>query len=238
MLGDVGGGDRFGGRAAEHVGAHEVPVAVEPDDDAAQVVEGDADRERELEGQRHLLVVEQLGADAGPPGLERDRGADLVEHAEQRRDAGLDGVLGEDALRERVQGADRGEVEPVERRLGALAHLVAGRVASGLLEAVAQPVAQLGRGPLGEGDRRDLLDRHAVLDDELLDPGDEHLGLARAGARVDEQRGCRVTADAVARRLVAQGLSAPHRGLLHRSRPGRPPGRHPRRGRRSRRARG
>ena len=115
-----------------------------------------------LQGRGHLVGVEQLAAQLGPPALERHRRADLVEHLDERRDAGLDRVLGEDPLGKRVEGADGREVEAVERRLDALTVVRVLLVARGLLEARPQPVAQLGSGPLGEGDRRDGVDGDAA----------------------------------------------------------------------------
>ena len=52
--------------------------------------------------------------------------ADLVEHLDQRRQPGLDRVHGQDALRERVQGADRGGVEILQSRGRSLPAVVAG----------------------------------------------------------------------------------------------------------------
>ncbi len=77
----------------------------------------------------------------------------LVHHVEPRRDAGGDAMLDQDALREGVQGAD-----------GRLVDLLAGRLEAGLigvlrgdfLDLLPHTLAQLGRGGLGEGDRRDL----------------------------------------------------------------------------------
>ena len=52
-----------------------------------------------------------------PAPLELDVGADLVEHLDARREPGLDRVLHEDPLGERVEGADRRPVELVDRLL-------------------------------------------------------------------------------------------------------------------------
>ena len=85
----------------------------------------------------------------GPAPVERDAGGDLVEHLEPRRELGLDGVLGEDALGEGVEGADGGAVELGERRPGTARRSSAGGVPAvgALLELLAHAVAQLGRRP-------------------------------------------------------------------------------------------
>ena len=60
-------------------------------------------------------VVEQLVDEPFPARVERDRGRDLVVDLDAGREPGLDRELGEEALREGVQRADRGGVELVER---------------------------------------------------------------------------------------------------------------------------
>ena len=81
----------------------------------------------------------------GPAIVDGHRRADLVEHLDQRREAGLDRVQGQDPLGERVQGADRGGVEVVQRKRGTLPVLRSDSLsARGLLERGAEPVAQLG----------------------------------------------------------------------------------------------
>ena len=72
--------------------------------------------EREQERALERGIVEQLVDEAGPALLERDLRRDVVEHLDARRQAGLDRVLGEEPLRERVQRGDRGRVELVERQ--------------------------------------------------------------------------------------------------------------------------
>ncbi len=85
-------------------------------------------------------------------------------------------------------------------------------------EHLAHAVAQLAGGLLGERDRGDRLDRHALVD-ERDDPPDERAGLAGAGAGLDEQRRRRVGADAVPLGLVRRGFdggsaSAPPSGAV------------------------
>ena len=126
-------------------------------------------------------VVEQLVEQVLPALVERELALQLVEHGEARRQAGLDGELEQDAAGERVQRADRGVVEAVEGGLT--------RVGSpgGSASTLAQAVAQLGGGLLGERDGGDGVDRHALVD-EREDAPDERGGLAGAGAGLDEQR--------------------------------------------------
>ena len=50
------------------------------------------------------------------------------------------------------------------------------------------PVAELGRGLVREGDRQDPPRRHVLDADQVRDPVGEHTGLAGAGAREDEKR--------------------------------------------------
>ena len=101
-----------------HALLDEVPVLVERHRQRAERrglhARGEEQEQRSLE----VRVGEQLVAERGPATVELDAGADLVEHLDPRREAGLDGVLREDPLGERVQGADGGAVELVERGAG------------------------------------------------------------------------------------------------------------------------
>ena len=69
-------------------------------------------------------------------------------------------------------------------------------------ELTADAVAQLGRRLLGERDRHDLAHRDAGHGDERDDAVDQRLGLARARARLDEQRLVEALDDRQARRVV------------------------------------
>ena len=69
-------------------------------------------------------------------------------------------MLGEDALRERVQCADRGPVQHRERVTAGHASL-----AGAALELAADAVHQFAGGLLGERDRRDVVCRHTGLDE-------------------------------------------------------------------------
>ena len=125
-------------------------------------------------------VVEQLVEEVLPALVERQLALQLVEHGEPGRQAGLDRELEQDAPGEGVQRADRGVVEGVERGL-------AQRRRPALGEPLAEAVAQLGGGLLGERDGGDHVDRHALVD-EREDAPDERGRLAGAGAGLDEQR--------------------------------------------------
>lgn len=164
----------------------------------------------QLQPQRHRgeqrlsygVVAEQLGLQPRPALLEGDRRADLVHHLDQRWQAGLDRVLGQDPVSEGVQRADRRTVQVVQGLTGALLLLGIGIGEPHRLQLGAQPVAQLCAGLLGESDRcdggkPDVIDQH-----QLSYAMHQRSCLARPGAGIDEQRRTGVGADTVARRLV------------------------------------
>ena len=76
-----------------------------------------------------------------------------------RRQARLDRVLGQQALRKRVQRSDRSGVKLLERGSAPGSNVFAPGAATTArcvaLELLADPVAQLGPGLVGEGDRGD-----------------------------------------------------------------------------------
>ena len=81
----------------------------------------------------------------------------------------LQGELAEDLVAESVEGANDGVVQSDRRvDVDALLHL--------------------GRGPLGKGDRQDLVRLRGARGDEVDDPRGEDVGLPRPRARDDEQR--------------------------------------------------
>jgi hypothetical protein len=86
------------------------------DGDAPQVLGADPGGEGEQQATLERGVVEERVAEAGPAVLEGDLAGDLVEDDDVGRQACLDGVLGEDALGEPVQGGDRRGVDLLERR--------------------------------------------------------------------------------------------------------------------------
>ena len=214
-LRDVGHHRRWRGGPAQDVGLDEVPVGVELRDERADVlVQVDAERAADLERVRHVVGIEQLGLQLRPPGLERDRRRHLIEHLHQGRQLRLDGVLGEDPLREGVQGADGGDVEVVQGRGRAGARRrVVGRQHDPL-ERGPQPVPELGGGALGEGHRGDGTDGDGVVEDERANAVDQRRGLAGSGAGLDEERLVGPLTDAGPRGVVRQSLTCHRAGPL------------------------
>ena len=148
-------------RRGEDSRLEQVPVVGEGARHGTQIVQPHPAGHRKQQGRGDARVVEQLGAQRDPAVVEGDPGGDLIEHLDQRREAGLHRMLAEDALREGVQGADRGCVEVVQRfgrTLGALGADVGG--GERVLERSPKPVAQLGAGLLGEGDGGDVPQRY------------------------------------------------------------------------------
>ena len=103
-----------------------------------------------------------------------------------------------------MQCADRGAVELVEREAAAREDVGVGRVGRPPLQLTADTVAQLRTRLLGEGDRRDLPQFRSTGRDECDDPVDECGGLARAGARLDEQCVAEIAPDPFARGGVVE----------------------------------
>ncbi len=191
----------------------QVPVVVEDLGDRPQLRKRDAAGERDEDRLLQLRIFEQAVDEATPPRGERDAGRDLVANLDAGRQAGLDRELGQQPLRERVQGADRCRIEIVDRLRAALAHghrLAGG--ASALLELAPDAVTQLGRGLVGEGDGRDGAHRQGstrgprlvrtVGRDELDDAPDQRLRLAGARAGLDEHRVVELGVDRGARAVV------------------------------------
>ena len=196
-------GRRRGARAA--VG-DQVPVGLHAPGDLTHRVEAGPGRQQHLHGQRGGRVLEQPGADLGPPPLAAHVGGDLVHRADDRRKPGLDRVLHEQSCGERVQGSDGGKVELVQGGPGARGHhRVPSAAQAGQLGA--HPVAHLGRRLLGEGHGRDRPHGYGVraLGDQSADAVDENPGLARAGTGGDEDRVVERRARAVSCLLVGQG---------------------------------
>ena len=100
---------------------------------------------------------------------EEDHLLRLREHTELRVEPGLERRLAQDPVAEGVERRDRGlRVAPGDELVDTLGHL--------------------GRGPLGEREREDLLGARALRGDEVRDPPRQDRRLAGAGARDDEQR--------------------------------------------------
>jgi hypothetical protein len=173
------------------------------------VIEPPARREHDEQRLLEVGIVEQLIARAPPARLERQQRRHFVVHRDAGRQAGLERERSEDPLRERVQRADRGVVELVERIRASLLHergLVG--VARVALELLANAVPQLGRGLLGKGDRGDAAHRHrparTIGDHQLDDPVDQHRCFPGAGAGLDEQGLVETRPHRVARFVVGE----------------------------------
>ena len=195
---------------------HEVPVLVEGQGDLAQGGEPDpgGGEQQDRPGQRGIVqqVVDQLG----PAVVEGDHRRHLVEHLDARRQARLDGVLGQDPLGEAVQRADGGGIEVVEGRLAALQRRGVAGTASALgggVEPATDPVAQLGGRLLGEGDRGDRTERLARVEHEGKHAVDQGTGLAGTRAGFDEQGLVERGADPLGGGVVGVGaVNAGHAG--------------------------
>src|SRR6185437_15759067 len=120
-----------------------------------------------------------------------DDGTDLVEDFEGRGQAGGQGVLGQDATGEAVEGGDGGPFQGPESVGG-------GRP----LQLPGHPVAKLGGGRLGEGDGGQLVEGGPTGEEELEDPGDQLGGLPAAGPGLHEEGGGQVAGHGVPRRPV------------------------------------
>ncbi len=125
LAGEVGEGRRLGALLGHEL-LHEVPRSVEGQRQRSQLGGIDLGGVEEQDRALERRVLEQLVEDAGPAPVEGHRRGHLVEHLDLRWQPRLDGVLGEDALREGVQRADGGAVElgqcqPAALRLGAVA---------------------------------------------------------------------------------------------------------------------
>ena len=153
-----------------HALLDEVPVGVAGERDGAQRGAGGVGIEGEEQWPFDSGVVEQLVEETGPALLERHLRRDVVEDLDTGREAGLDRVLHEEPLRERVQGRHRGAVEIVEGGGGACrrhrmgVHLI--RIDGHAFEFAADAVAQLGGRLLGERDGHDLAHRHVGHGDQ------------------------------------------------------------------------
>ena len=157
--------------------------------------EHDATEERLLE----IGVGEERVDELAPALLEPDTGADVVEDLEDGRQPRLERVLGEESLREPVQGGERGVVDLVERSTTARAvGLVVDPVDSagrGGLQAGPDAVAQLSGRGLGERDRGELAELDGTRRDQCHDAVDEGRRLPGARTGLDEDAAVVVIAD-------------------------------------------
>jgi hypothetical protein len=152
---------------------HQVPGGVEGQGEGAQLGRLDARGAEQQQGALEVGVVEQLVQGPGPAAVEGHRRGDLVEHLDPWRQLGLDRVLGEDALGERVQGADGCAVELAERDAGPLRLGRPAGVGGQGLEVLADAVPQLCCGLLGEGDGGDGPQLHGAAGHQRHHPADQ-----------------------------------------------------------------
>ncbi len=153
-------------------------------------------------------------------GVEGHRRADFVEHLDARWESSLNGVLGEQALRERMERADGGTVELFEGLSAPLRLFV--RSALGCpFESGPDAVAQFGPGLFGEGDGRDAAEIGPTPEDECHHAPDEGGGLAGPRPSLDEEGAVEVLGDPHAGGLIrweraggelSHRRVAPHRG--------------------------
>ena len=162
-----------------------------------------------------LGVAQQAVEQITPLVVEAEVAVEFVEDAEPGREAGFDREVVEDPPCERMQRADRCVIEVVQRVASCLG--VSGR------EFGSESNTEFGRRLLGEGDRGDLRDRDAGLD-EVHHAVDQGTGLAGARTGLDEQRVVEVGADALTVGLVGRcarcdaSLGVSHRRRLRRCR--------------------
>ena len=197
---DVDGGRRAHGSRRR---LEPLVVLVQHACDTAEVVEVDAERERRQQDRLELGIGDERIQELAPPFVEPNRGLDVVDDLEVGWQARRERMFGQDPLGEAVQGREGGVVDVVERDPAPLA-LLGGepRVEGGPLEAVPDAVAQLAGGRFGERDGGELAHPDTAARDQRDDPVDERGGLARTGARLDEQRRVVEIADLVARRRI------------------------------------
>ncbi len=195
-----------------HAVLHEVPRAVEGESQRTELLRVDSRRVQEQQRALESGVGEEIIEDASPATIKGDARGDLVEDLHPRRELGLHGVLGEDALGEGVEGADGGAVELADGGLAAGGRLGRGGGSLGVLVEIAtHAIAQLGAGLLGEGDGGDVLELDA-RGHQSDHPVHQCGGLARSGSGLHEERGGEVVVDPVAGGLVGgrgDGHAAP-----------------------------
>ncbi len=91
---------------------------------------------------------------------------------------------GQKAPAEPVDRGDQGAAESGDQRIELVGRLWVAGLATPQL--IARPLAQLGRGLVGEGEGEDCVGRDAVGGDQVAVAVDEHSGLAGAGARFEQ----------------------------------------------------
>ena len=144
--------------------AEEVPLVVELLGQVPEVGEADPEGVGEEDGAFEAVVGQEPVMELGPPILEGQLAGDLVKDLEARREAGLEGVVGQEPAGEAVKSGQCRQVDVGEGEVGQPATLLVDVVAGHLLEFAAEPVAEFGGGLLGEGDGDDFLDGNLFVD--------------------------------------------------------------------------
>ncbi len=182
--------------------SHAIPGRVELACEVFEVTECGAAGKQQLDGSRGVTVAEQRASCPAPALRERDAGAQFVDDLDARRQPGLDRVLLEHARSERVDGADRGGVKIIKRRIP-LRRRQSGRH----LQCGSHPISQLAGGLLGERDGGNAADWN-VRRDQGQDARHQVVRLADAGARLDEESRPDIRVDALAGRTVHERAHA------------------------------
>ncbi len=154
-------------------------------------------------------LVERISPEPGFEALfEQQVLLDLVEGGEAGRQACLEGVRTQELASERVNGRDGGEIN-VGDGSKAIAPLVIrpSGIGGSAFERLAHPVAQFGRGRLGEGDSDEAVNGQSTSGDEVGDARDQHAGFAGARASLDEEGPIEVIQDLFPRGGVCERWS-------------------------------
>ena len=208
-LDHLGGGrvDRFSDPCQERrrllrCRAAAVPLVVQDPRNRLEVTVVHAEHPRRRHELAGSILTDEKVEGGSPTGAPGDARPNLVEHHEPGRQAGLERVLGQESLAEPVDRADRCFVDLRQRDRGRRAVAVlAGRGR----QRAPDPRPELRRGRLGEGDCGDLAQFRTPAPDELDDALDHCRRLARAGARLHEERRIEIFRDRTARLFVRQG---------------------------------
>ena len=160
-------------------------------------------------------IGEEVVAKPLPSFVEPDPRLHLVFDLERGRQSCIERVLREDAMGEAVKRRDRRHVETIASSRTALTLIGREvRIDRRELERAPHAVPQLGGRCFGERDGDEIGDvAHRARGDETHDSVDKDPGLARAGARLDEQIAVQVVTDASAAVVIhfEQGMGSRER---------------------------
>ena len=189
------------GRCGRRRPVFDVAVGGKPlDEQPREVAKPQAHR---VEIGEQLGMVGGRGTDELPPGLPpQEPVGRIVELAEAGVDARLQRPLPQQPARKRMDRADHHRIDPLERcrEPGLLGRI--GRLDRGPLQLLAESPAELACRLFRERDRDDSFRLRSAGAHERQHPIDHACGLARAGRGLDQERGGKIGADAVADRLV------------------------------------